>query len=240
MPTPTFVGFYDQTQSYEFQGGAGRTIGPFDVLAGDLIVVRGFVGDQQNQLTTPSASGGSVVWTLETTASFGAFAEIWIWSGLVGASANGITISSNVSPSGDMGAFNARLYRNHNGVGAKASNTGNPGVPVITLTGLEDNSAVVFGGDDWNAADGASRAWLSTTIEDRYGYASGTQQTVYCGYNDDIGTGGTKTFGLTAPTGQKWSASAVEVKGLAVSKPGVLLNGLGHPIITGNGNLILI
>lgn len=235
---PTFVGFYDMEQAYDFNGNDNRTIVPFDVNADDLIIVRGFTGDQAIQLTTPSASGGDVTWNLEAVVNSGAYSMVWVWSGLVNTSSSNVVVSSTVTPTGNLAAINARLYRSHGGVGSKISGFSNTGFPSVVLPNVKDNSAIVYATNDWNAIDGETRAFTTDLTEDRYFFETSIY-TIYCAQIDDVGVGGSKTLGMSSPSGMKWSAAAVEIMGIETSNKGVLINEDGHPILSDTG-LILI
>jgi hypothetical protein len=95
----------------------------------------------------------------------------------------------------------------------------------LALTTTGANSAVINIVGDWNAVDGASRVWRTiNSITPSSG--AGTEglylldtglATIYSARWTDVGAAGSKTTGLSAPTGQKYSIIAIEVLGSASS-----------------------
>jgi hypothetical protein len=70
---------------------------------------------------------------------------------------------------------------------------------------------------DWNAVDGASRAYSSSATEEGYDFQSG----VYTGYwaYQSAASAGAQTVGLTAPTGQAWAIAGIEIQDTAAAAP---------------------
>lgn len=201
-----------------------KTTAAFDVQAGDLIVVQASVENGGAQsVVTPSASGGSVTWTQQArvpAASNASTAAAWCWTGVVGTTATGITVSL-ARPTTDTTlwwGFSASVYRNHGGVGAVFNGTNGTGAnsaPSVTAT-CAANSAVVCQVNDWNAADGTTRTWRtingSPETETVY-FRDAAHHTVYGGYAPDTGAAGSITQGLTTPSTMRWVLVGVEILG---------------------------
>lgn len=196
----------------------------FDVVAGDLLVV---IASIENALTptvvTPSASAGSVTWTSRATqnAGSGTQSAAYCWTGAVGATATGITVSL-ARPSSDgtiWWGFSATLWRNHGGVGTtfSANNTTGSGAPSIAgAAACAANSAVQIGINDWNAVDGTTRTWRTINgaaeTETTY-FRDVNHHAAYGAYRADTGAAGTITQGLTTPSTMRWVGVGVEILG---------------------------
>jgi hypothetical protein len=203
---------------------ASFTTNTFDVVNGDLIVVMASTeAANTNANVTPSASGGSVTWTLKEDETGGATQQsaAWCWYGEVGATASGITVTVNrpTTTTTTHWGMSATVYRNHGGVGVGfTGNNGQvtPSAPGVAAT-VGRNSALQVQINDWNAADGTSRTWRTINgaaqSESLY-YRDAARHSVYGGYTLDTGSGGSVTQGLTAPTGMRWVLVGIEILGV--------------------------
>jgi hypothetical protein len=202
-----------------------KTTGAFNVTAGDLIVVMASA-EQAGTINTvtPSASGGSVTWTLRATQPAAANANqscAMIWTGVVGATATGITVSLTAIASTGIAwwGFSATVWTAHGGVGTVFSGNNSTGSGAPSQAGAAScaaNSAVQVQVNDWNAVDGTTRTWRtingSAEAEATY-FTDPAHHTVYGGYRADTGAAGAITQGLTAPATQRWVAVGVEILG---------------------------
>lgn len=199
-----------------------KTTTSFDVQSGDLIVV---MAGAENSSTiasvTPSASGGSVTWTARAqfpAAVSGNTSLTRVWTGAVGATATGITVSlASISAAADFWGFSATLMRAHGGVGQVFQNgiTSGNGAPSVAVS-CSANSLVACVVNDWNAIDGATRTWRTINgaaeIETVYSRTA-SRHTAYGGYRADTGAAGSITQGLTVPSTMRWSLSGIEILG---------------------------
>lgn len=222
MAAPTRVS-YNAPSSGNYSGATSpKTTTSFDVVAGDLIIVLCSVENAGLQsVVTPSATGGSVTWTQrvrQPAANNGNTSAAWCWTGTVGATATGITVSL-ARPTTDTALWwgmSATVYRDHGGVGQVFSGTNGTGANSAPSVGVScsANSAVVCVVNDWNAADGTSRTWRTINgaaeTETIY-FRDAAHHAAYGGYRADTGAAGTITQGLTAPTGQRWVLAGVEI-----------------------------
>lgn len=215
-----------------------KTTTSFDVTAGDIIVV---MAGSENSSTlasvTPSASGGSVTWTLRAQfplTTSGQTSTTKCWTGVVGATATGITVSlASISAAADRWGMSATLVRAHGGVGVvfQAGITAGNGAPAAagrvssadaTAANCGANSLVLCVVNDWNAVDGATRTWRTINgaaeTETVYSRTAGAH-TAYGGYRADTGAAGAITQGLTVPSTMRWSLSGVEILGVTASAP---------------------
>lgn len=93
---------------------------------------------------------------------------------------------------------------------------GASGSPSVSLTTTQANSAIVVIVSDWNAGSGTQTftnnfSGTPTALTDYPG--DGARYGVAIAYFPDAGAVGSKTVGMSAPTGQKWTIIAIEVKG---------------------------
>ena len=228
---PTRVTFVTPAVGYG-STASPKTTPTFNVTAGDLLTVTADTEDSTYALNTPTASGGSVTWTLQESFTSSSNCTAYVWTGAVGATATGITVSvTRVSGAGQYG-FGVTVWRSHGGVGVhgQAAATGGPS---LALT-CSANSAVACTVGDWNAADGTTRTWRtingSAMAESLY-FRDAAHYTAYSGYSTDVGTAGSKTLGLSAPTGAKYAIVGVEILGTSGSSFS------GSATVSGSGTL---
>ena len=189
---------------------------------GDLLVV--YAASENGTSTIGTPTGNGVVLTLNQSVTLGTqWSNAYIWSGIDSVGGTNWTLTSNYGGTGVYWGMTCLVFRNSSGVGASTSGNVNAALPTLNLTSTQDNSAVVVLSADWNGLDGTSRAWLTVNSitptnangkEIDYTFVS-TVYTVYGAYYNDVGAIGSNTFGLSAPTGQRYSMVALEVKGLA-------------------------
>lgn len=232
MPTPpTRVGYYAPATGNYSSATTPKTTPAFNVVAGDIIVLQVSgenAGNLLATLPTPTASGGSVVWTLrakQPTTNSASISFALCWTGVVGATATGITVSlaRPISDTSPWWGLSATLWRDHGGVGVVFQNNNGTAssAPSVAAT-CSANSAVQCVVNDWNAADGASRVWRTingTPMSESLYYIDTTRHTVYGGYRLDTGAAGSVTMGLTSPATQRWALAGVEILGAATAAP---------------------
>lgn len=180
----------------------------------DVLVV--IASSHQSQTFTGPSGGTGLTWTKKQEVSFSGFQRVTVWTATA-TTAETFTLSLSTSSSSFEWGFSCLRFSGSAGVSASGQAHVDPGAPSLAITTTGANSAIVVCSADWNGASGASRAWRtpsgSTAItETTYNYLSG-KYTVYGGYHSDAGAAGSKTVGLTAPTGQAYSIVAVEVLG---------------------------
>jgi hypothetical protein len=186
----------------------------FTVNAGDVIVAYGMTEDQPYAL---SISGGTgLTWTEKQQVNAVGYGRAYVWTTTVGTGQT-MHINCSRSPTTGTAAYgcDALVFRGSTGVGTTAKANAS-GAPSLTMTTVSDNSAEVKAVVDWSALSGASRNSLTTGVgaftEQTYQQVTSVY-TVYGGYHANVGTAGSKTVGYSAPTGQKYSIVAAEVKG---------------------------
>jgi hypothetical protein len=189
---------------------------------GDLLVVYAASEGGGYAISTPTGNG--VTFTLgQSVAISNQWCNAYIWSGVDAVGGSNWTLSGTWGGPSSHWGLTCLVFRNSSGVGASASGNVDNASPTLNLTSTQANSAVVVLSDDWYGYDGTSRVWLTVNgitptsgngKEIDYTFVSGIY-TVYGAYYNDVGVIGSDTFGLSAPTGQRYSMVALEVKGIA-------------------------
>lgn len=217
MAAPTFVAEYptafDTTTSPKAVM-SGVSINTGDVLIGVV------VGENAASAPLALTENGAASWVLAQDDSTTDY-SCRIMSSYTASSNESITVTATSSGLRLFGC-NVVRFSATDGVGASAENQSASGSPTLSITTTQDNSAVVVVCTDWNAGSGTQ------TFTNDFG-GSATALTDFLGNSDnygvaiayfpDAGAAGSKTIGMSAPTGQVWSISAIEVKGSASSAP---------------------
>ncbi len=236
MAAPTFV---SENETVWNSSTDPKTTGSISVQAGDILVaISGAEG--ADGTTTCVISGGSLTWTVRQEVDVNDYAHVQVATATA-ASTTSITVSADWEgfPGGrEWRGLNVLVFRASDGIGASAqengTDTGGTDEPSLSITTTQANSAIVVANGDWNATDGASRTWRTgagTATEVTY-FRDSSHYAAYGAYHADAGTAEAKTVGLSAPSGQKYSIVAVEVKGTASSSL-TASPGVGSLTITG-------
>ncbi|WP_445149843.1 hypothetical protein [Baekduia sp. Peel2402] len=207
ITAPTFIS--ENEVSSWTTTGASKSTASFAVQAGDVLVAYGMTEDSPNGL---SISGGSLTWTQQQLVNTSSYGRAYVWTATA-SSTTSITVTFTRSGSGQYGG-DVLVFRGSGGIGA-SSKTNTTGAPSLALTTTQANSAIVVASVDWNAVSGSSRTWRTgagALTETTYS-TDPAHGTFYGGYHASAGAAGSKTVGLSAPSGQQYSIVAVEVKG---------------------------
>lgn len=208
-----------------------KTTQDFDVMAGDVLVASIMTEKYTSSASATSrgdvrsVTGGGLTWTLrqQQATGNGVNTVAAIYTATVDVDK---TMSVIVIVNQDYGqmAWGVDVYnfRGSTGIGA-SSKTGTTGAPSLAVTTTGDDSALVVANADFNAVDGTSRTWRtpsgsSAAVEELY-FRDTHWYTVYGAYHADAGTNGSKTVGLSAPTGQNYSIVVCEVFGTTIPVP---------------------
>lgn len=189
------------------------------VAAGDRIVVKG--ATEGNACTLGTPTGGSLTYTLEKSFVGASNCAVYGWTATASGSA---TFDVSITSAGSVlkWGHTVEVWRNSDGIG-NSSVTNSTGAPSLALTTAADNSAISTISGDWNAADGTSRTWrtinsVTPTVGnggERVYFRNSSNYTVYGAQWPDVGAAGSKTTGLSAPSGQQYAIISIEVKGTA-------------------------
>jgi len=206
-----------QSVATVYNTAASKTTSSFSVLAGDILTARAIA---ESNGATFTISGGSLTWALQQNVNITDYCEASVWTATVDVDKSmTVTVDDTGPPDFFFGA-RVTTWRGSDGVGASAKTNVASGAPSLALTTQADNSAIDLGVGDWAAVDGASRTWRSVNgsaaTEEDY-FRDSARYTLYQGYHPDAGAAGSKTVGLSAPSGQKYAIVAVEIKGAAAA-----------------------
>jgi hypothetical protein len=194
---------------------AGAKTASVTVGVGDVLVICGITESNTYTLATPT--GGGLTYTLAQSIVTADYTACYAWTA-VSASSQTFTLSVTMSGGTGYWGFNALRFSATDGVGASTKTNVLSGAPSLALTTGTDNAAIVVANGDWNAADGASRTWRTINsitptsgngLEHTYA-RDASRATFYVARWNDAGTAGSKTTGLSAPAGPKYSLIAVE------------------------------
>lgn len=214
MAAPTFVASYSPATDWTV------TTTPLTqsvtVAASDVLVV--LAGSESNNTLGPP-TGGSLTYTLQQSVNVSGFASAYGWTALPGSGSTFTMSTPGVSGLhwGDI----ALRFSGTNGVGASAKTNSATGNATVNITTTQANSAIAVFITDWSATSGASRTWTTVNgntptsgngLELNYTFVSGSY-TTYTAYYPDAGAAGSKTVGITAPTGLTYSVVAIEILG---------------------------
>ncbi len=219
MAAPTNI-FNGQT-TYNSGGNTSKTIN-VTVQTGDVLIVAAQAeGYSSGAPVSISVSGGSLTWTSLQEIALNDYGYIRAYSTTATSNATfDITFTATNALDGGYQIFwggSVKIFRGSDGVGASSKTNVSSGAPTLNITTTQANSAICVFNNDWNAIDGSSRTWRTgagSLTETTY-FRDAARYVVYSGYHADAGTTGTKAVGLSAPSGQKYSIVAVEVKGSA-------------------------
>jgi hypothetical protein len=188
------------------------------VQAGDLIVVSAGTGNSNVVVNTPT--GGGLTFTVQqSVVSVTEQANAYLWTAT---SPSAQTFTLTISGS-DIYAWSAEVWRNHGGIGASAKKTA-ASTTSVSLTTQGPNSALVFVDADYYGINGSSRTYLTSVgafTEKAYQFAGNGVATFYAGHYADSGAVGSKTVGMSAPSGQHPSLFVLEV----LAAPAVVVSG---------------
>lgn len=230
MAAPTFLGEVE-TVSWDTAKDS-EVSASFSVATNDVIVALGATEDANTTLT--AMSGGGLTWTLQQSIVVASFGTAYIWTAVATGAAS---MTATVTANNATGRWGYSILRFGGSDGVGVSNKANTsGAPTLALTTTQANSAIVVINSDWNAMDGTTRTWRTAGVTptlangmERVYFRNSVAYSAYAAYYSDAGTAAAKTVGLSAPTGQKYSIAAIEIKGSAGAGP-IPFTGWGIPV----------
>jgi hypothetical protein len=194
-----------------------------NLLGGDMLVVARVQESAGGVLNTTAPTGVTgATWSSrrnEGTSSQHCRVNIHTAEGF---SAGAYTLSC-VRPgnqSGNQWGFGWAVLRNHGGVGNTAGEAlaVNESQPALDLLTTAADSCIFYALGDWNAVTGTQTgrtiSGSSLTVVGNLA-GNGSNYGTWMGLYVGVGAVGTKTVGLTAPTGQRPTHAAIEILGVA-------------------------
>jgi Domain of unknown function (DUF1929)/Bacterial Ig domain/Glyoxal oxidase N-terminus/Galactose oxidase, central domain/Kelch motif len=177
--------------------------------AGDLLLA--FVSsDGLGSPQTVTVSGGGLTWTLvKRVNAQGGDSEIW--SARASSQLSGATVTATQSTSGYYESLTVVAFKGAAGVGASVTGNASSGAPTVKLTTTKAQSLVYAVGNDYDNAvartPGTGQVLVHQWVETATGDTFWVQR--ISGYNGAAGA--VVTVNDTAPTGDRWNLTAVEV-----------------------------
>jgi hypothetical protein len=216
MAAPTFVAEYPTV--FNTVTTPKTVMSAIAINNGDVLID---VSSKESEIDSPLGitENGTSSWITIQADATANYAAIASWS-YIATTGESLTVTSTKNASGaPWHGSNVLRFSGSSGIGASAKSKGTTGSPAVTLTTTQDNSAIVMICGDFAAVAGTQ------TLSSTGGAGSGTLKTGFPGNSNNYGvaigvylnagTAGSKTVGMTAPTGQKWNILAVEVKGVS-------------------------
>jgi hypothetical protein len=214
---PTFVASY---QSVFNTTTSPKTVS-VTTQAGDRVVVVAIAEDTTVTFSTPT--GNSATYSLAQAVTTASNCAVSAWTATDATGGTNWTLSVTAVTAGSYYyGIIVYVFRGSDGFGnsGQAVSTGGPS---LALTAAGDNSAIVGTSADWAAVDGTTRTWRTVNSitptagngAEKLYFRDSARYTAYSAYWSDAGAAGSKTVGLSAPTGQTYALVAVEVKGAA-------------------------
>jgi hypothetical protein len=224
---PTFVAEYEAV----WNSNSSPRTQSVTVAADDVLVVLAVSEDASTTLATPS--GGGLTYTLRQSVVVSSYTTAYVWTAQ-SATSQTFDVSITASGGGQFG-FNVLRFSGSDGIGGSSKTNVASGAPSLAITTTGANSAVMSISGDWAAVDGTSRTWrtvngitpTSGNGGERTYHRDSAHYAVYAAYWSDAGAAGSKTVGVSAPSGQKYAIVAVEVLGTAGSSTPISVGDAG-------------
>lgn len=204
---PTLAGEYETAWN---TSTTPKALAAFDVIAGDILAVA--VMSRTNitsKVATLTNTGTALVWTRVANEVTNGRPHVEIQTATVVDDTSGMVVSASWTGGVEWGTSVCQL-RTADDASNATSSTSAAGAPSAVLTTTADNSFILVGAGDVNAADGSGRVWRQPTPLTELLYFNDAAWTAYLGYHTDAGTAGANTVGLSAPS-MNYSMAAVEV-----------------------------
>lgn len=225
MPAPTRVA---RVASAFNTGGSPKTAGTLNVIAGDVISVKAVAEDAANTFSTPTGLTGAT-WTQRVNGGTSAASgRVTIWTTIAPSNQSTVTISVVVTNPSSPGHSGIEVTQwdgtTSAGVGQVWSGgiAAGSGVPSVAATPTGANSTIDMAITDWAAIAITGKTYRTTdagAFTETAAAQDGSRYSYYVGYHADSGAIASKTIGMTAPTGMRWTLGAVEILGAGGTTP---------------------
>lgn len=194
--------------SYDGQSGTGqRTHSLTNVPSGAFIVLTVMSEDETGDASISSIP--ILTWTKRNDAQATHSGNAEVWTATFTAGGN-ISITSNYGAGSDQSSVAWVITGQESSFGGTTAVATAQSAPSRTITTTRANSILLCVSSDWNAVDGASRAYRDNATEVLYYFSSGGGTGYH--YYKLAPTVTTYTEGLTAPTGQSAGTIIIEIR----------------------------
>ncbi len=222
MAAPSFISITQTASPSWGDSNTPKTTASIAVQNGDILVAACMdaTANSSQAYSVSTASGSTSSWTPQGSrpaSKNSQQADLFLWTATATANGN-ITVSftrtaGNASEYGGL----VKVWRGSAGIGNVALNdngTGS-GSPTVSVTTTGNNSGLDFFNVDWSAVQGTVTFTAShgTPVSDFSEQSYTTVACYYAGHVLDASTAGSKTFGMSAPTGQRYTDGVVEILG---------------------------
>lgn len=205
----SIVSYNESASGWNNTTGTTRTISGLSVVSGDILVVFGAQEDVSGTFSAPTATG--VTFTSRQANASANNCRTVAYTGPITTTNASLSLSCTV-PVKFCGICAFLVRGGAYGTSVKETNTTE--APAVDLTATKAGSIGLYIQADWNAGVTTGKTFRtinSIVGTERAALQVGGKYTVYVGSWSDLGATGTKTFGLSAPTGQQTSQIAVEI-----------------------------
>jgi hypothetical protein len=211
------------TTSYFVQSSTGGDTSAlstpsFTPVNGEILVVKAATWDTGTAAGTPS--GGSLVYTRQSTAAPGGFNGYGtIFTALVAGSPVSMTVTLS-APAGNC--YHSMVVERWSGAQvagtpAISSPISGSGAPSATVTTTAASSIVTWVCVDENSRDPAGRTYVSSATEDGLADGHTSVSSVHYYAYQTAAAAGSQTIGMSIPNTQSWTMTGIEIKALAVA-----------------------
>lgn len=219
--------------------GSSKTFTCTAVPAASLLVAVTLSGVTASTPTNVVTSTAGLVWTVRQENTLANTGDASVSTAYYAAGGNvDVTVTANQANARTIVyAVTGHDEATYGGASNKAQATS--GTANVSLTTTRENSLVIVGIGDFNAADGNARTWRNpglTFTEDFYGRFGGG--TVYFGHSIRPNAGAA-TEGLTAPSGQAYGIVAIEIRGATVNNIDTTYTGWSNGGWIGSGSTVV-
>lgn len=218
MAAPTFV----SATSTANNTTASKTTASIAVQNGDVLVAYGYMENCTQTYAIATATGSTSAWTLQRETAFaGNITNPYTraWTATATATGNITVTFSGSATLASLGTV--KVWRSSGGIGSTNQNNNNTsaGSPTVSVTTTGANSGLDFSDCDWNAVTGTVTftASTGTPVTDLSDQTLPSNYCVYSAHVLDVGAIGVKTFGMSAPAGQRFICDVIEVLGTSSS-----------------------
>lgn len=187
----------------------------FTVKPGDILVA-GAIGENTNGGCSLGLSGGTVTWVEQRVVNEAVssnFAYLRLLTAVVTTEETFKVKVTRTMSSGETPQFGVAVQQWRKGTLGESAVAHAEGEPSLSITTKAASSAIAMFSGDWEAKTGAAtyRTGAGTFTEKNHVESAG-RYTIYGGYYSEASIAQAYTVGMTAPTGQKYSIAALEIK----------------------------
>lgn len=207
---PTYVG---GSVTGDFSTVGVTRSGQFAVAEGELVLVDARSWDNNDGADTfPGLpSGNNLAWTRVAEHRRTLYGSQTVWAA-VATTTTTITITvSNNNDTTEQWDFIVTRWSGHDGIGRVVTDAGSASTPSLNVPTTGARSAIYYSNGDWSVKAGNRIYRTGAGTPTELLYRATTQNLAVMAYYPDAGQAGTKTVGQTAPAGQKWTATAIEI-----------------------------